>query len=409
MPTKNFFYLILIIAFFSSCSSTKLVQKSNPNNNDVVEKYSVLKNDNSIRSGKYEQYYKGKIITEGFYVNNQKNGNWKYHDYSGILFITGDFKEDKKNGIFSTFLNGKVVSKCEFINDNLLNINSFREDSLTAFTLNRNSNEAFDMHIYNRNGILKEKYQIKYGKVDGMYNLYFFNGKLHREILYDMGVYKQIVRTFDINGNKIDGGNLINKTGSVLTYHLQKNSENEEMNFEAKMEFSNGLINNDFKTFFRNGKIKTEGQFNNGVRIGLWKYYKENSDSIEIKDFDKSPEPKDDFKNDSNDIKSYFNNQEFTRMPQFQGGDGERFNFISSNLVYPNSAKFYGKEGKVFISIELDELGEMVSMTPIYYSDETLLHAAKNLIKLFPRWNPDINGGVPVKSRVTIPINFQLK
>ncbi len=83
--------LRLILMVFLSCSflsgvcqQTKRVTRKN-SFPSCKENFHVLKSDNEIKHGLYEQSYKGEIIVKGQFDNNQKTGSWEYYDGDGKL------------------------------------------------------------------------------------------------------------------------------------------------------------------------------------------------------------------------------------------------------------------------------------------------------------------------------------
>lgn len=93
----------------------------------------------------------------------------------------------------------------------------------------------------------------------------------------------------------------------------------------------------------------------------------------------------------------------------FPGGKEAWAKFLQKNLKYPKMAKRGGIEGKVLISFIVDQNG--------YTSDIEVLRGigggcdeeAVRVIKMAPKWNPGLQRGHPVKSRMSLYIYFVLK
>ncbi len=407
MPIKNLIFICLFTVLFSSCVSTTLVQKSNPSN-QVIEKYSVLKNDNSTKSGKYEQYYKSKIITEGFYLNNQKHGTWKYHDISGNLYITGNYKNGLFTGIWNTFLDGEKTSSLTY-NDSSMNVIEYHSNKKIAYSIfNYNKSYSYGKSFH-KNGSIKEIFYLKNGKLDSLYSLYFENGQLHREIIFKEGIVSSIRKTYNPNGNEINGGNCINGNGSFIRYYLPISVQTEKLVIESMMEFTNGYLNNEFIRYFEDGGIESKGQYLNGKQIGIWQIYNSKNNLLEQRDFDKIPDKLYDENAKPNFNICLLNDNEFNREPQFQSGENELYKFLSDNIVYPASARIKGTEERIIFDIYINELGEVEDVKALSYKEEVLFHSGKSVIKTFPRLNPRLQMGVPVPSKLTLPINFSLK
>ena len=88
------------------------------------------------RNGKGKEYFfNGKLLFEGEYSNNKKwngkgydengniiyelingNGKVKEYDYNGILIFEGEYLNGKRNGKAKEYLDGKLISECEYLN-----------------------------------------------------------------------------------------------------------------------------------------------------------------------------------------------------------------------------------------------------------------------------------------------------
>ena len=77
------------------------------------------------------------------------------------------------------------------------------------------------------------------------------------------------------------------------------------------------------------------------------------------------------------------------------------------NVVYPQSAKEAGIEGKVFIKAIIDEQGNVTETEVIKSVDKDCDKAAVDAIKI-TKFTPGIKDNKPVKIEVTIPIMFKL-
>lgn len=82
----------------------------------TIEKFSVLKSDNSIRQGEYLKTIKGKLLVKGIY-NNGKKGVFQYYDYDGTCVLEYNYKNNTvvsykkpKNYEYYTDLNKKTLA-----------------------------------------------------------------------------------------------------------------------------------------------------------------------------------------------------------------------------------------------------------------------------------------------------------
>jgi antitoxin component YwqK of YwqJK toxin-antitoxin module len=75
--------------------------------------------EKAMKSGKWKEFNKHAVlISEGYYVNNQKHGIWReYYDHTGTIMIEENYERDIPHGRYRAFHpNGKVWSEGQFIN-----------------------------------------------------------------------------------------------------------------------------------------------------------------------------------------------------------------------------------------------------------------------------------------------------
>ncbi len=92
------------------------------------------------------------------------------------------------------------------------------------------------------------------------------------------------------------------------------------------------------------------------------------------------------------------------KMPSIVGG----ISSLSKNIKYPEEAKKYGIEGKVFVRVFIDEKGNVVKAEVFkgigFGCDDAALTAVRKL-----HFIPGELKGKPVKTQITIPVVFKLK
>lgn len=97
-------------------------------------------------------------------------------------------------------------------------------------------------------------------------------------------------------------------------------------------------------------------------------------------------------------------------MPEFEGGVAGLMRYVTQNISYPPIAREIGKEGTVYVSFVVNELGNVESAKVMrgigYGCDEEVLRVMNKM----PRWKKaGKNAGHPVKVRFNIPVSFKLK
>jgi periplasmic protein TonB len=96
-------------------------------------------------------------------------------------------------------------------------------------------------------------------------------------------------------------------------------------------------------------------------------------------------------------------------IPSFAGGNKGLQNYFDKNLDYPAEANDAGVDGTVRISFIVDENGKLISPMVVgenlgYGLDEEALRVVNKM----PAWTPAKVKGKSVKTRVILPIKFEL-
>ena len=96
-------------------------------------------------------------------------------------------------------------------------------------------------------------------------------------------------------------------------------------------------------------------------------------------------------------------------MPMFPGGDIKLMKFFAENLVYPEIAKRAGVEGKVILSFVVDKNGKIVDISILKRIGAGCDEEAIRVLKMMPDWIPGKQNGIPVLTRINIPVVFKLR
>lgn len=108
-------------------------------------------------------------------------------------------------------------------------------------------------------------------------------------------------------------------------------------------------------------------------------------------------------------IETYDEILEFTEVQaQFQGGMEAWYTYLRSNLTYPKQAQRTGMQGTVLIRFVINTDGTVQDAEVVRSVDPSLDKAAVDVILNSPAWKAARHHGVPVRSRMTIPIKFKL-
>jgi protein TonB len=97
-------------------------------------------------------------------------------------------------------------------------------------------------------------------------------------------------------------------------------------------------------------------------------------------------------------------------MPAFPGGENSLEKYIEDHIQYPQEALDNGIEGRVLVSFDVDENGKlyrpMIASPKIGYGLE---EEALKVVKQMPQWTPGRIKGKNVKTKFTLPIDYQLQ
>jgi protein TonB len=98
------------------------------------------------------------------------------------------------------------------------------------------------------------------------------------------------------------------------------------------------------------------------------------------------------------------------KEPEFPGGETALSAYINNNLTYPQSAIDNGTSGTVHVTFVVDEHGKVIN--PQAMDGKTLGDDIVNqTLKVFsnmPMWTPGLVHGKKVKTRLEVPVTFQL-
>lgn len=95
-------------------------------------------------------------------------------------------------------------------------------------------------------------------------------------------------------------------------------------------------------------------------------------------------------------------------QPEFPGGDKAMWDFLGRHIKYPETAAKANVQGRVFLSFVVSETGETEDIAILKGVGYGCDAEAIRVLKLFPKWKPGKQNGVPVNVKYNLPINFQL-
>jgi TonB family protein len=96
------------------------------------------------------------------------------------------------------------------------------------------------------------------------------------------------------------------------------------------------------------------------------------------------------------------------KMPEYKGGKEKMYEYMATNITYPDSEKKKGVEGKVFIRFLVETDGSVSQVEVIKSVSSALDAEALRVVKGMPAWTPGEHNGVPVKVEMVLPIMFAM-
>ena len=98
------------------------------------------------------------------------------------------------------------------------------------------------------------------------------------------------------------------------------------------------------------------------------------------------------------------------KAPEFPGGEAALSNYINNNLPYPQEAIDNGTSGTVHVSFVVDEHGKVINPQAIDGKNlgDDILNQTLKAFSNMPAWTPGTVHNKNVKTRLEVPVTFQL-
>lgn len=95
-------------------------------------------------------------------------------------------------------------------------------------------------------------------------------------------------------------------------------------------------------------------------------------------------------------------------QPEPEGGLSSFYNYVGTNIQYPQAARGQGLEGKVFLVFIIDTDGSIGNVEVLKGVSEDIDREAIRVVENAPNWKPGMQNDAPVKVRMRLPITFKL-
>jgi protein TonB len=96
------------------------------------------------------------------------------------------------------------------------------------------------------------------------------------------------------------------------------------------------------------------------------------------------------------------------KAAEFPGGPVIMGRFLAKNMRYPQEARRAGLEGVVHVSFIVGKNGLITDIEIVKGLSPECDAEALTVVRMMPRWRPAHQNGVPVRSRLVLPLRFKL-
>lgn len=95
--------------------------------------------------------------------------------------------------------------------------------------------------------------------------------------------------------------------------------------------------------------------------------------------------------------------------PQYPGGRKELLKYMERNMSHPAEMRKMGIEGEVVVEFFVERSGIISGVNVVKSLSKECDEEAIRLTRYMPRWVPGKKNGVPVRYKMTMPINFKIR
>ena len=95
-------------------------------------------------------------------------------------------------------------------------------------------------------------------------------------------------------------------------------------------------------------------------------------------------------------------------MPEYIGGVEKLYEYLGDNINYPEQAKDFSIQGKVFVQFVVWKDGTIKDVKVVKGPHRLLNEEALRVITKMPSWKPGKQRGKNVNARFTLPIKFKI-
>ena len=97
------------------------------------------------------------------------------------------------------------------------------------------------------------------------------------------------------------------------------------------------------------------------------------------------------------------------QMPEFPGGQGALFEYLTKNTRYPAVAEENNIQGRVIVTFVVERDGSITDVKVAKGVDPSLDKEAMRVVRSMPKWIPGKQNGTSVRVKFTVPVLFRLQ
>lgn len=390
---------------------------------------------NGLRDGISVQFKNGKRFAETFWWQGKRNGSYKEYDLtSGQLRIQGSYIDDKRDGEWREYQNGKLFRVSDYEKGiHAANSITYGNDTtqvkviesyypngeLRVVTRNDDQGKLYSRLCYSDqanldsaityypNGKLKDVQSTSYTNDEGMTQFYLFmsyhpNGKLESK-----GYKHRMARA-----------------GTWLMYDSLGR-------LQTSIAYQENLPFGWFKAYHPNGKMKLQAYCYESITDTILVYDKNGT---------RIPQSKPEYSKTINEIQNQYPQVVF-RDPNlfppdhkrkgvvslgdpikgegkwsdepamYPGGNDSLNAFIKRIIRFPEPERRLSKEGEVYIKFLVEKDGTLsdIQIVQVVPNAPGFTKETMRLMRVMPKWTPAKTKGKIVRVYYTLPIKFYLK
>lgn len=298
-------------------------------------------------------------------------GKFTYISCSGNLQITGSYKNDKKDGLW-TYKDGTDLLKIHY-KEGVRN---------GSFSYQGRSEKAY--------------FTFKDNKIVGNFNLTGeFSWGFQGNILLTRGT---LAGQCNEDGYA-DGTWVIDTTPNEGIYIYRVTYKDGYLIKSSQEDISTGDITNQVIDISFNALRAADKDLLETIDRGMapFKYY-------DITKKGTPPNESDTLQTEAKEVL-----QIAEQMPSFPGGMGECMKWLAENVNYPSDAKEKGVEGKVILQFVVNKDGSISDIEIVKSVTTELDKEAIRTVEAMPKWVPGKQDGKAVNVKFTLPITFKLQ